>query len=101
MSKMREVRNEVVAKVRSRTANADRGAFESDTIYRLFREVVRYWLIEHFLRTKVLPGPDVRFIYPSGPQSLDWGDPAGEHPQFAPLRKKRIRVTIEVEDWNP
>lgn len=61
-------------------------------------EAVRYWLVENFLRTKKLPDKHVYFVYPHGEASLDWGDPPGSPQEFAPLRGKRIRVTLEIEN---
>ena len=81
------------------TTEAD--AFVKDTRYRLLVEVSRYWLIEHWLRTHELPDEAVWFVYPNGPEAcLDWGNPPGrsEDGLSRPLRGKRIRITLSVEE---
>lgn len=93
------LRKTIVEKVRSQVNySGDRGAFESATIHRIATESVRVWIIEHWLRTQTLPQPEVMFVYPRGPQSLEWGAADGSPDEFAPLRGKRIRVTLEIEN---
>jgi hypothetical protein len=78
----------------------DRGAFESETFHRMLVEAARYWLIEFFLRRKKLPEREVRYVYANGPNGIGWGNaPGPDDPDMKPLRGKRIRVTIEIEDW--
>lgn len=73
--------------------------FEKDTLYRLLVEASRFWLIGHFLRTHALPDPAVYFVYANGPNGLDWGnEPGPDDPQLKPLRRKRVRITLEIED---
>ncbi len=97
-SKLKQVRQAVVAKVTAQNGEDSRGAFESSTIYRLLVETVRYWLIECFLRAKKLPDKHVYFVYPYGEASIDWGDSPTSPDDCRPLRGKRIRVTIEIEN---
>lgn len=79
-----------------------RPAFESDTLHRLTVEAARFWVIEHFLRTKQLPTRETRFAYASGPHGFDWGNaPGHDDPDTKPLRYKRVRITFEVEDDTP
>lgn len=79
---------------------AMKGAFEKDTQYRLLVEAARYWVIEHYLRTGRLPEPEVYFAYANGPHGFDWGNPAGpgDGTTPRPLRGKRVRITLEIED---
>lgn len=78
---------------------AEVGSFECETYYRLTVEAARVWVISHFLTHGKLPNEAVLFVYPNGPlASLDWGNPAGpDDPQRQPLRRRRIRVTFQVE----
>ena len=70
-----------------------RGAFESDTFHQMLTLAARYWLIEHFLRAQDIPmESETRFFYPFE-ESINWGKDVREN--------KRIRVTIEIEDWDP
>ena len=77
-----------------------RGAFESDTVHRLAVEAARFWVIEHWLRTKTLPHePETRFVYADGPHGIGWGNaPGPDDADLKPLRYRRIRVTFEIED---
>ena len=62
-------------------------------------EAVRVWVIESHLRTGELPAPSVWFVYANGPASLDWGNaPGPDDPELKPLRYKRIRVALQIED---
>ena len=72
---------------------ANRLAFVADTIYRITVEAVRLWLVEHVLSEGSLPDKKITYVYPRGPVSMDWGS---EH-----LRNKRIRVTFELEEYDP
>lgn len=68
---------------------SEQGSFEKDTLWRMCAQAARYWVIEHFLRTKELPDkPAVFFGY--SVSGIDWGQEV--------LRGKRIKVTIEIED---
>ena len=79
---------------------ADRGALESDTLHRMLVEAARYWVVEHHQRTGQLPEEEIRFAYAGGSCGFDWGNPPGlgVHPRDAPLRGKRVRITLEIED---
>ena len=72
-------------------------SFERDTTYRLLTEAVRHWMIAHYLASHgKLPGPAKFWFYS---EQLDWGDAGPKEPEEnRPLRKKRIAVTLTVED---
>lgn len=76
------------------------GAFEKDTEYRLVVEAARYWVIQHYILTGKLPEKTIYSAYPNGTASFDWGDPPGpdDGKTPAPLRGKRVRITLEIED---
>lgn len=77
----------------------DRGVFETETLHRMMVEAVRYWCIETFLRRKRLPIREVRYVYSDGPVGIDWGNaPGPDDPDTKPLRGKRIKITIEIEE---
>lgn len=74
-----------------------RGRFETDTIWRMCCQVARYWVVEWFLRTQELPPKQTFYVYPD---NIDFGDDRRERDEsLTPLRRKRIRVTIEIEDY--
>lgn len=76
-----------------------RDAFTTDTFHRLLVEAARVWVIECYLRTGELPEPETRYIYANGPVGIDWGNEAGpDDPKQKPLRRKRICVSIYIED---
>lgn len=78
----------------------DRGAFETETLHRLLVEAVRFWVIEFFLRRKKLPEKEVRYVYADGTMGIGWGNsPGPDDPKFRPLRMKRIKITVEIEDF--
>jgi hypothetical protein len=79
---------------------AQKGAFEKDTLYRLIVESTRYWVIEHYLRRGCLPDETTFFAYANEPNGFDWGNPAGpdDDGQLRPLRGKRVRITLAIED---
>lgn len=83
---------------------ADVGAFEKDTTYRLLVEACRNWIVTWWLAHKSLPQqPAIFWIYGNGAtQSMDWGNSPGpdrtDDFEYRPLRRKRIKVTIEIED---
>ena len=80
---------------------ADVGPFEKETTYRLLVEVCRHWVVSWWLTHKALPErPAVFWVYSGGSNGIDWGNPPGlkDDPELQPLRRKRIRVTIEIED---
>lgn len=77
----------------------DRGPFETDTFHRMLVEATRYWVIEKYLRDKVLPTTETRYVYADGPVGMDWGNAPGAYDaDLMPLRRKRISVTLSVED---
>lgn len=77
----------------------DRGAFESDTLHRLCVEAARYWVIESYLRTGKLPATETRYAYSGGPHDIGWGNaPGPDDPELKPLRYKRVKITLTVED---
>ena len=78
----------------------DRGSFETETFHRLLVEAVRFWVIEFFLRRNKLPDREVRYVYADGPVGIGWGNsPGPDDPSMRPLRKKRIKITVEIEDF--
>jgi len=77
----------------------DRGAFETETFHRMLVEAARYWLIEFFLRKKKLPEREVRYVYADGPNGIGWGNAPGPDDGTKVMRGKRIKITVEIEDW--
>ena len=74
-------------------------AFERDTSHRLITEAARHWCISHALATGDVPERGVFFAYPDGPVGFMWGNaPGPDNPAVKPLRGKRYRITIELED---
>ena len=74
-------------------------AFSRDTTYRLLVEAVRYWVISHWLATQRLPNNGQFWIYGTGQNGIDWGNaPGPDDPDLKPLRGKRIKVTMTIED---
>lgn len=72
--------------------------FEADTLYRMAVEMARYWVIASSLEAGEIPQRRTMFVYPSGPPAcMDWGNPPGDKAN-APLRGKRVKVTLTVED---
>lgn len=83
----------------------DVGGFEHDTLHRLVTEAARYWLLTHWLASKNksgvdrLPEQESLYAHPSGPVSMDCGDPryvVGDKPGV--MHGKRIKVTFEIEE---
>ncbi len=75
-------------------------AFETETFHRMLVEAVRFWVIEFFLRRNKLPEKEVRYVYADGPMGIGWGNaPGPDDLQYKPLRKKRIKITVEIEDF--
>ena len=77
-----------------------RPAFASDTLHRLLVEASRYWVIESVLRSGDLPKDETRFAYANGPHGFGWGNAPGDESDGIkrPLRGKRVRITLEIED---
>ena len=75
-----------------------RSAFETHTLHRMCAQAARYWVIENWLRTNELPEPATYFAYPTGPGGFDWGDAPGNDGPPRPLRGKRVRITLEIEE---
>lgn len=75
-------------------------AFERDTLHRMAAGTARYWVIGEWLRNHRLPDKATLFAYAGGPGGFDWGNPPGlqDDPQLQPLRYKRVRITLEIED---
>lgn len=78
--------------------------FENETLYRMLVEASRYWVVGEFLRNGDIPQKEcVLFVYANGLEAcLDWGDShvyTGKSSDLRPMRGKRIRVTMEVEDY--
>ena len=87
---------------------SEKGAFDKDTLHRIVTEASRLWVVEHFLRTGRLPEELTMFAYPSGPVSMDWGNPTGGstnphadacRPASAVLHRKRVVVHFTLEDY--
>ena len=78
----------------------DPTAFERETSYRLLVEAARHWCISGYLATHRVPSRGVFYAYPAGPSAcFDWGNPPGPNdPTTQPLRGKRYKITIELED---
>ena len=74
-------------------------AFDRDTIHRLLNEASRYWVVQTFLSSGELPaGIKTWWAYPDGPISFDWGNAPGPKTKYTPLRGKRVRITLELEN---
>jgi hypothetical protein len=78
----------------------DMRAFDKDTLYRMTVEAARFWVVEHFLRTRQIPDkPRVMFVYPSGCEAcMDFGNAPGPDGPDKPMRGRRVRVTFEIEE---
>lgn len=75
------------------------GAFEKETVYRLLTEACRMWVVSTHLETGKLPKFVTYWVYGNGaPINIGWGDAGGPPSENTPMRGKRIRVTLEVED---
>lgn len=75
------------------------GAFERDTLHRILAVAARYWVIEHHQRAKQLPKRVTFFAYAEGPAGMDWGNsPGPDDAELRPMRGKRVRITLEIED---
>lgn len=70
---------------------SERPAFERDTTHRLAVEVARHSIISRHLAGFQIDMPHTMFVYQSGPFGMNWGQDL--------LKGKRVRVTIEVEDY--
>ena len=68
------------------------GQFEKDTTYRLLVEVILHWIVSWWSVHNALPTkPAVFWVYAEGTHhNLGWGGGV--------LNRKRIKVTIEIED---
>lgn len=74
-------------------------AFEKDTLHRMLSGAARYWVINHYLHKLRIPeSAAVYFAYPNGPAGFDWGNALGPDGPDKPLRGKRVRITLEIED---
>jgi hypothetical protein len=75
------------------------GSFERETSYRILVEAVRHWCISNHLESGQVPVSGVFFVYADGPTGFDWGNaPGADDPATKPLRGKRYKVTIELEE---
>lgn len=74
-------------------------AFEKSTLHRLCSQAARFWVLASYLETKKLPDETAFFAYANGPGGFDWGNPPGpDDPDNQPLRRKRVRITLTIED---
>ena len=74
-------------------------AWIRDTVHRLLTEAVRVWILGRNLYGYGGTSEGVFYVYPRGQVSIDWGDPVGEvSSDSAPLRGKRIVVTLRIEE---
>jgi hypothetical protein len=78
-------------------------AYISKSIHKMLVAVCHLWISHVYIksrewnddsiRTRWPPGKQTFFIYADGDAGMNWGEDL--------LRGKRIRVTMEMEDWKP